>query len=320
MIKTKTLLAAIVLDLLVGDPEDVPHPVRAIGAGISTGEKLMRRYTTTPERELLGGALLSLVIIGGSFLAGKFLLSKFESRSVILGESVEIWLAFSVLATRNLCDEASGVLDELDDCNLASARVKLARIVGRDTGDLDETEISRAVIETVAESFCDGVIAPLFYLTVGGAPLALAYKAANTLDSMIGHQESPYFYFGRFAAKFDDAANYIPARIGANLIIAAAYLLGEHPADARQIRRRDARLHASPNAGQTEAAMAGALNVRLGGTNFYNGAAHERPKFGSEYKPATPKAARRAIKIMLGAAAIGYFGAILVSLFGKKND
>lgn len=320
MIKTKTLLAAIVLDLLIGDPENLFHPVRAIGAGISTGESLIRRYTTTPERELVGGALLSSVIISGSFLAGKILLSKAESRSVILGESVEIWLAYSVLATRNLCDEASRVLDELADRNLASARVKLARIVGRDTENLDETEISRAVIETVAESFCDGVIAPLIYLTIGGAPLALAYKAANTLDSMIGHKESPYFYFGRFAAKFDDAANYIPARIAANLIIAAACLLGESSADARRIRQRDARLHASPNAGQTEAAMAGALNVRLGGINFYDGAAHEHPEFGSEYKPASPKAARRAIKIMLGATVIGYFGASLLSLFGKKND
>lgn len=319
MIKTKTLLAAIAFDLFIGDPENLFHPVRAIGAGIATGEKLIRRYAKTPESELFGGALLSSVIVGGSFLAGKFLLSKAKRQNVILGESVEIWLAFSVLATRNLCDEASRVLNELETRNFEAAREKLARIVGRDTENLDETEISRAVIETVAESFCDGVIAPLFYLTIGGAPLALAYKAANTLDSMIGHKESPYFYFGRFAAKFDDAANYVPARIGAGLIVAAAYLLGESSGDARRIWRRDARLHASPNAGQTEAAMAGALNVRLGGTNFYDGAAHERPEFGSEYQAASPKAVRRAIKIMLGAAVIGYFGASLFSLFGRKK-
>lgn len=319
MIKTKTLLAATMLDWIVGDPEILPHPVRAIGAGVSTGEKLIRRYTKTPARESFGGALLSSILIGGSFLAGKVILSLTRRRKIIFGETVEIWLAFSVLATRNLFDEANAVLDELDDCNLESARKKLARIVGRDTENLGETEISRAVIETVAESLCDGVIAPLFYLTLGGAPFALAYKAANTLDSMIGHKESPYLHFGRFAAKFDDAANFIPARISAVLIIAAARLLGESPDDARRIWRRDAPLHASPNAGQTEAAMAGALNVRLGGVNFYDRKAHVSSEFGGEFELSSPEKARRAIKIMVGAAFVGYVGASLISLLVKRK-
>ncbi len=320
MTNAKTLAAAIILDWLVGDPENLPHPVRAIGAGVSTGEKLIRRYTKTPVRESFGGALLSSIVIGGSFLAGKVLLAITRRRNIVFGETVEIWLAFSVLATRNLYDEATAVLDALEKNNLESARKELARIVGRDTENLGEAEISRAVIETVAESLCDGVIAPLFYLTLGGAPLALAYKAANTLDSMIGHKESPYLNFGRFAAKFDDAANFIPARLSAILIIATAYLLGESPSDALKIWRRDAHLHASPNAGQTEAAMAGALNVWLGGVNFYDGAAYVAAEFGGEFESATPEKARKAIKLMVGAALIGYLGAGLFSYLGKRND
>ena len=282
-------LAASCLDWIAGDPHSLPHPVRLIGRAISTGERWLRR-PDSPGNELLRGAALTGTIVGGSWVAAKV--------TVGAGGAVaEILLAWTALATRSLLDESSLVLDALDGGDLVLARSRLAMIVGRDTESLDEPEILRAVIETVAEGLCDGVVAPIVYLAFGGVPLAFAYKAVNTLDSMIGHPEPPYRYFGRVAARLDDLANFVPARLAALAIVAAALVMKRDARRSWLVFRRDGYLHASPNAGQTEAAMAGALGVQLGGMNYYARKPSPKPVLGREGRRATREDARSALRI-----------------------
>ena len=219
MIKAWKLAAAYALDWIVGDPEALPHPVRLIGSVIDRGHKQFLSRHCNPACEWAKGAALSTAVVGTTALLGR----------AVSGTNVlcEVFLAATTLATRNLLDEASNVLNALDAGELGLARARLSRIVGRDTANLTESEIARAVIETLAESTCDGIVAPMFYLALGGVPAALAYKAVNTLDSMIGHREPPYTYFGRFAARMDDVCNLLPARIAAASIVLAAPLAGE---------------------------------------------------------------------------------------------
>jgi adenosylcobinamide-phosphate synthase len=289
------LLAAYGLDLAVGDPRDMPHPVRLIGAAIAAGERVLRR-PGAPESELIRGAVLAASIVAGAWAAARVLLAGSRRLNRRLGDLAEVLLAWTALATRSLLDQSAAVLRSLEQNDLAGARGRLAMIVGRDTDALDETEIIRAVIETVAEGLCDGVVAPLVYLAVGGVPLAFAYKAANTLDSMIGHPEPPYRYFGRAAARLDDAANFLPARMTALAIAAAAFAAREDARGAWLAWRRDGRKHPSPNAGQSEAAMAGALGVRLGGLNYYGGKPSQKPYLGGGRQP-DRAGARAALRI-----------------------
>ncbi len=318
--KARTLIAACALDFLAGDPQWLPHPVRAMGAGIEAGEKLTRRFTSSPRTELFGGAVLSLAVIFASYQNAKILLQSARKFDSSLGEAAEIILAWTTIAARNLLDETGSVLDALEKGNIEAARRRLAMIVGRDTENLDESEIARACVETAAESLCDGIVAPLFYLAIGSMPLALAYKAANTLDSMIGHREAPYTHFGRFAARFDDAANFIPARLSALFIVASAKILKADAKSAWHVWRRDAALHSSPNAGQTEAAMAGALNTKLGGLNFYDGQPHESAYFAAEYGPPTKTDARQARRIVLTASILAGAATVAFCWFiNQKN-
>ncbi|HXG83423.1 MAG TPA: adenosylcobinamide-phosphate synthase CbiB, partial [Pyrinomonadaceae bacterium] len=244
--KARTLIGGCALDFLAGDPKWLPHPVRVMGAAIGAGEKSVRKLAYSPQSEFFGGAALSLAVIFGSYQSAKILLRTARKFDSVFGEAPEIYLAWTTIAARNLLDETGVVLDRLDAGDIENARRRLAMVVGRDTENLDESEIARATIETAAESLCDGIAAPLFYLAIGGVPLAFAYKAANTLDSMIGHREPPYTYFGRVAARIDDAANFVPARLTALLIVAAAQILKADAKSAWQIWRRDARLHSSP--------------------------------------------------------------------------
>jgi adenosylcobinamide-phosphate synthase len=223
-----------------------------------------------------------------------------------VGELDGILLGWTTLATRSLLDESSAVLDALDREDLPLARSRLARIVGRDTACLDESEIARAAVETLAESLCDGVIAPMLYLAIGGAPLATAFKAVNTLDSMIGHREPPYQYFGRIAARLDDAAVFIPARLAALAIVTAAGFIGYNPSRALSVWLRDGHRHPSPNAGRPEAAMAGALGVRLGGMNYYDGEPAPKPLLGSEGRPAARRDVRAAMRIVTAASVVAF--------------
>ena len=287
MIAPARFAAAYALDLLAGDPHSMPHPVRLIGLAISAGERLR---TNQPTLDLLSGAALTGAIVAGSWFVARMAVKR-------AGMPGEILLAWTTLATRSLLDESSAVLDALDHGDIAKARGDLKMIVGRDTEALDEPEILRAVIETVAEGLCDGVIAPIFYLAVGGVPLATAYKAINTLDSMIGHREAPYLYFGRAAARLDDLANFVPARLTALAITTAALLTNRDASNAWTIFRRDGEKHPSPNAGQSEAAMAGALGVRLGGMNYYGGEPSPKPLLCAEGRTPTRTDAGTALRI-----------------------
>jgi adenosylcobinamide-phosphate synthase len=321
MTRGETIAAAYLLDCVLGDPEWLPHPVQLMGCGCSAGERALRRWSdglVEPERraavELLAGALLTAGIVGGSYLATAAAIRwmhRFDRRA---GAALEVLLAWTCLAARSLDDEARSVLAALaENDELDHARMQLARIVGRDTAHLDEVEICRAVIETVAESASDGIVSPLFYMALGGVPLAMAYKAANTLDSMIGHADARYFYFGKTAARLDDLANLIPSRLTALAIAGVAGLGGR--ADARQaltVWHRDGHKHKSPNAGQPEGAMSGALGVRLGGENRYAGEVIRTPVMGAEFPAATVPQAERALRIVAGVAAIGALAAMIL--------
>ena len=305
--RARTLTAAYLLDWVLGDPETLPHPVRVIGRAIEFGEVSLRRIGEGPTAELIGGVLLTGTVVLGSAIATSKLIHTIKACSPSFGGIVEIWLGANCLATRNLLDEASAVLKALESSRIDTARQRLARIVGRDTAALSENEIARAVIETIAESLCDGIIAPLFYLTVGGVPLAIAYKATNTLDSMIGHRDARYEWFGKFAARLDDVANFVPSRVAAILVCGSATLMDRRAFERScKIWRHDARKHASPNAGQTESAMAGALGVQLGGVNTYAGERIETPLLGAGYPKPDSSTARRAMRITAVASLLGF--------------
>src|ERR1700724_1808936 len=236
--------AAWLLDQLVGDPGWLPHPVRLIGLAVSRG-----------ELELLSGSALTGAVVAATYCATRQLIRVANRQSPSLGRAAELLLAWTCLAARNLEPEAAAVIGALDSGNLAHARHRLARIVGRDTQHLDTAKICRATIETLAESASDGIVAPLFYMAVGGVPLAMAYKAINTMDSMIGHADERYFFFGKVAARLDDVANFLPARLTAGLIVAASGLQGStNPRAALRTWSRDGGKHKSPNAGQPESA------------------------------------------------------------------
>jgi adenosylcobinamide-phosphate synthase len=302
------LALAYALDLLFGDPEWLPHPVRWFGAMVRAGERWLRRSACGPREETVAGASLTGSVVVIAWAMGR-------PRNAVW----QVFLASTALATRSLLDEASAVIRALEADELDLARRRLARIVGRDTAHLNESEIARAVIETLAESACDGIVAPLFWLVAGGVPCAMAYKAVNTLDSMIGHPEPEYRYFGRVAARLDDAANYIPARLTALGIVAAATVQGLDARRAREIWLLDGDKHASPNAGQCEAAMAGALGVGLGGTNSYGGQVHDGPHLYAEGRPASVRDARAALSMVATVSALAFGAGLLVAIARRRR-
>lgn len=317
--RLETLTASYLLDWALGDPEFLPHPVRAIGRAIETGEPMLRRIGDGSQREFIGGVLLTSAVVLGSAYATSRLLETLKRNNPFIGSAGEIWLASSCLATRNLLDEAQSVVQALEHSDLDAARRQLARIVGRDTATLNRNEIARAVIETLAESLSDGIIAPLFYLTLGGVPLAMAYKATNTLDSMIGHRDETYEWFGKASARLDDAANFVPSRIAALLVCGAGALLGLGTFErAWTTWRRDARMHASPNAGQPESAMAGALRVQLGGINTYRGERVDSPLLGAGFPKPETDDARKALRVTAIASVLG-FGLCCLALAWRRN-
>ena len=306
MKRSLLLPAAYLVDHFAGDPEWLPHPVRLIGFAISTGEAYLRRPRQSSRSELIAGAALTLAIVGATYWSTATVVRYAYGYSVALGNTVELALSWTCLAARNLEQEAISVTSALRASDLPLARKRLSRIVGRDTATLDTQEISRAVIETVAESASDGTMAPLFYMALGGVPLAMAYKAVNTLDSMIGHADGAYFYFGRAAARLDDAANYLPARLSAFAIVAAANMSSD--ADARAAFRtwqRDGSCHKSPNAGQPESAIAGALHVALGGDNTYAGERIPARRIGGKFPAPTPVKANEAIRLITATSLLG---------------
>jgi adenosylcobinamide-phosphate synthase len=317
------LLSGVYLaDQIAGDPEWFPHPVRCIGWAITEGESLLRRPHQSNEGKLLAGAALTTTVGTTSYFLTRLLISEAYRHSKMLGWLTEVTLGWTCLAARNLQDEASLVLTALDSGDMELARGRLARIVGRDTMHLDDQEISRAVIETLAESASDGVIAPFIYMSAGGVPLAMAYKAVNTLDSMIGHADERYFYFGKVAARLDDAANFVPARLTALATVVASGIsaMGD-PRSAWNIWLRDGSKHKSPNAGQPESAMAGALRVRLGGGNTYGGAFLPAEPIGEEFPAPRPEHARKAIRVVSVITLLGLgVGMLLQSLLRSRRS
>jgi adenosylcobinamide-phosphate synthase len=281
------LLLAWALDALLGDPRWIPwpHPVVLVGRAAERLEARLRVPGLPPSRLLERGACFWVLVVGGTAAAAGILLSAAQAVHPWLGRALAVYLAYSCLATRALDTEARAVATALERGRLPEARRLVARIVGRDTDTLSEAGVARAAVESVAESTSDGVVAPLFFLTAGaalgwGPLLALAYKAANTLDSTVGHRDERYEHFGKVSARADDGANWIPARATALFAAGAAQLLWRRGAEAARAARRDARKHASPNAGFPEAAFAGALGVQLGGTNTYGGVPVESPRLG----------------------------------------
>jgi adenosylcobinamide-phosphate synthase len=312
------LAAAYLFDWIAGDPEWLPHPVKLMGKCIEQGERSLRRAAQTPAVEFVAGGVLTFGLVAASYVGTAKTIGWAYKRNRWFGTATETVFAWTCLASRSLHDEASAVVAALEAGDLALARVRLARIVGRDTQHLDAGEISRAVIETVAESISDGVIAPLFYMAIAGVPLSMAYKAVNTLDSMIGHTNQRYFYFGKVAARVDDVVNFLPARLTTLGIAATAGIMGD--ANLRSSVTtwlRDGDKHKSPNAGQPESAMAGALRVRLGGTNLYDGEVVATPLIGERFSQPSAQEAKRAIQIAATVSALGVMAALL--LRGKRE-
>ncbi len=315
----QALTGAYVLDLLLGDPRFLPHPVVLMGRATLILEQAARRFARSAASQLAAGALIVIVLVGSAAAAG-WLLLEAAARVSPAGELLlAVILGWTTLATRSLLEHGAAVTRALEAGDLVRAREQVARIVGRDTEALDESGVARAVIETVAESSCDGVVAPLFYLAVGGPALALAYKAVNTLDSMLGHREPPYLYLGRAAARLDDLANLLPSRLTALGICLAAFSTGRSAPSAWRTWRRDGRKHESPNAGHPEAAMAGALGVRLGGANRYDGQPVERPLLGGEFPPPDRGAARACLQIAGVVSAFAFLVALCGSLVASAR-
>lgn len=307
------ILLGFILDLLLGDPQNWPHPVRWIGNAINKLQKIIRTICKTEKDLRWGGFLLWLAIVGGTFVITWVALHLCYLGASWLGFIVETLLAYTILATKCLKDAAMGVYQVLMTGSLADARQQLSYIVGRDTSALDEQQITRAVVETVAENSVDGIIAPLFYLFIGGVPLAMAYKAVNTLDSMVGYQTPKYKAIGYCSAKLDDVFNFLPARLSWLLFAVAASCLKLNAKAALLIGWRDRYQHKSPNCAWSEATVAGALGVRLGGPNNYFGERVEKPWLGDEVRAIEQQDIKTTITLMyvtalltLGLFTVGY--------------
>lgn len=297
LIPALPLLIGFLLDALIGDPSNFPHPVRLIGRMITALERIIRRKCTNLRT---GGVILAVtVLLISTLIPGTAVLLCYLLHPVcgVIAESI---LICCLLAARNLRDESMKVCRAAQSGDTEGARKAVSMIVGRDTNVLDRDGILRAAVETVAENTSDGVTAPLFYIALGGVVGGFFYKAANTMDSMIGYRNEKYAELGRFAAKLDDVLNYIPSRLSALLMIAVCPLLRLDAANAFRIWRRDRRNHASPNSAQTESACAGALHLRLAGDAWYFGTLHKKPYIGDDDRQIEPADIRRANRLMYG--------------------
>ncbi len=321
MTRAKTIAAACLLDWIAGDPEWFPHPVRWMGRCTAACRITAAPPGQSANDELMAGAALTAALVGASYLGTAKVIEIAYCLDTVTGLATEILLGWTCIASRNLIDESLAVIRALEQEDLIRARQRLSRIVGRDTHSLSETEINRAVIETLAESACDGIVAPLVYMAIGGVPMAMAYKAVNTLDSMIGHADERYFYFGKAAARLDDVANYFPARLTA-LALATAAGIGKptNAGSALRIWRRDGRKHKSPNAGQPESAMAGALRVRLGGDNTYAGEPIAAPLLGAEFERPLRHHAKQALRLVMTVSLLSAAIAVTVRGLRKKRQ
>ena len=306
MVKILALPAGFVLDLIFGDPRWLYHPVCLIGKLISLLEKGIRRiFPKSKKGELAGGCLEVLLVCGLCFLVPFGILHVLYGWQPWLGFLLETFWCYQLLATKSLKTESMKVYDRLVNGTLEEARYAVSMIVGRDTKSLTPEGVTKAAVETVAENASDGIIAPMFYMAIGGAPFMFLYKGINTMDSMLGYKNDRYLYFGRCAAKLDDAANYIPARVSGWLMVAGTLFVGLDTKNAAKIYRRDRRNHASPNSAQTEAAMAGALDVQLAGNAYYFGKLYEKPTIGDAIRKVEAEDIPRANRLLYSTSVLG---------------
>ena len=293
------------MDLILGDPQGWPHPVIAIGKLISLLERVLRRlFPTTPRGENWAGAVLWVLTAGISATVPALLLWGCHLVSPWLRLAAESVMCWQILAVKSLRTESMKVHAALSAGDTEGARRAVSMIVGRDTARLDRAGIARAAVETVAENTSDGVVAPMVFLTLGGAPLGFFYKAVNTMDSMLGYVEPPYKNIGLAPARMDDVMNFLPARFSALLMLAAGGLLGMDVKRGWRIFRRDRYRHASPNSAQTESVCAGLLGLRLAGDAWYHGVLHKKPAIGDPVREVEPEDIRRACRLLYGTAAL----------------
>ena len=305
------IVMGFLLDLWLADPAWMPHPVVIMGKCITGLEKFLRaRFPATPEGERAAGRVLAVVLPVGTLFFTAAVCLVANRLHPLLGLAVQTVWCWQALAVKGLAVESRRVYGCLAAEDLPGARKAVARIVGRDTQNLTEEGVTKAAIETVAENFSDGVVAPLVYMLICGAPLALCYKAINTMDSMVGYKNQRYLHFGRAAARLDDAANFLPSRLAALFWILAAALTGQDEKNAWRIWRRDRRNHASPNSAQTESACAGALGVQLAGPAYYFGEYYDKPTIGDARRAVEPQDILRANRMLFA----GAFAALLVEL------
>ena len=307
------LLIGFFVDLLLGDPHSIPHPVVWIGKLISAAEKLVRRlFPKTVRGENIAGGVLWVIVVLVSTAVPALLLYAAYRLHPAAGLVLESIMCWQILATRSLRDESMKVYAALKKGVPEEYRRAVSMIVGRDTAELDDLAVTRAAVETVAENASDGVIAPMLFLALGGAPLGFFYKAANTMDSMLGYIEMPYKNIGLVPAKMDDVLNYIPARLSALFLLAAGVLLHLDVKNGWQMFQRDRYKHASPNSAQTESVCAGLLGLRLAGDAWYHGVLHKKDFIGDAKREISPEDIPRACRLMYAAAALALFVFALV--------
>ncbi|KEF38977.1 cobalamin biosynthesis protein CobD [Schinkia azotoformans MEV2011] len=317
MLLSISIIIAYIFDRLIGDPKALPHPVVLIGNCISKLEELIRKSGFKNLK--MAGLLFPLLIVGGTYLVVSLLLELSKLVHPFLFLFIQIILISSTIATKGLADAGLGIYHLLIKKDLEQARYSLSMIVGRDTENLGEVEITRGTVETVAENIVDAIISPLFFALIGGAPLAMAYRATNTLDSMIGYKNEKYKDLGWASARLDDILNFIPARITGLLLIVASLLLRLDAKKALTIIIRDAKLHPSPNSGIPESAVAGALQIQLGGTNYYKGIPSHRAVMGDSHRPLqaddilkTVKMMKTSVNVFIGMILLGVLVGVLV--------
>lgn len=308
--------AAFLVDLVVGDPNKITHPVVIIGKGIDLMEKHLRKWVAAEYGLKIAGIVLAGVIVGGAYLMMWAIVKAAMLINNWLGLVISIWFMSTTLAVKGLSNSAMEIFNLLNTGKIEEARKKTGWIVGRDTANLDEAEITRATVETVAENIVDGIIAPMFYGFIGGVPLAMAYKAVNTLDSMVGYKNDKYQEFGWASARFDDLCNYIPARITGAILLISFMILGKSAKQAYKAIIKDAPQHPSPNSGIPEAAVAGALGIRLGGINSYRGVESFRQYMGEARVTLEKRHIQDTVRIMyitsVIAVVVGSIGLFLI--------
>lgn len=306
MMTMAAIVCGFILDVIFGDPLWLPHPICLIGNLIGFLEKKLRKIAGENSSNLLvAGFLLVAIVLVLSFAITYYILDFAKSFNPWLAFIIETIMFYQIFAIKSLKEESEKVYDKLVNSTIEKARVQLSWIVGRDTAELSKDEVTKGTIETIAENTADGVIAPMFFMFIGGAPLAFLYKGINTMDSMVGYKNDKFLYFGRCAAKLDDLANFIPARITAVLMIMATFILKYNYKNAIKIFLRDRYKHLSPNSAQTESVVAGALGITLGGGHYYFGKFVPKEIMGDNLNKVSTEDIKKTNKIMYLSATIG---------------